>query len=241
MKDRSSSICVGVCLAIASQLGCVGEGAPPTAGGDGGPLHTGAVLPWKEGNRWTYRVTDDTGVTTKVTTIQALEPVGLGPHMEVMAYKVETKKQDGMDTTISWQAPVGDVVVRYREQSYALSTGMLELEEYWDPSKLHIDGSDEHTKAGAKWVQQYTETKVPVTDGVLGSPSPAQTADAWQVLDAAEDRVAVTVPAGTFDDPIIFQKAGGSSLKTYWYVRGIGKVKETGGQTEELVSYELAP
>ena len=36
-------------------------------------------------------------------------------------------------------------------------------------------------------------------------------------------------------------KAGGSNLKTYWYVPGVGKVKETGGQTEELVSYEVAP
>jgi hypothetical protein len=39
----------------------------------------------------------------------------------------------------------------------------------------------------------------------------------------------------------VLQKAGSSTAKTYWYVRGIGKVKETGGQTEELVSYEVQP
>ena len=31
-------------------------------------------------------------------------------------------------------------------------------------------------------------------------------------------------------------------MKTYWWARGIGKVKEIGdNQTEELVSYQVAP
>ena len=49
----------------------------------------------------------------------------------------------------------------------------------------------------------------------------------------------VTVPPDTYEDPVVIQKAGGSSLKTYWYVRGIGKVKEAGGQTEELASFTV--
>ena len=51
-------------------------------------------------------------------------------------------------------------VVRLREQSFGAKTGKLELEEYWDPYKLHIDGTDEHLQAGAKWVEVYEETKV---------------------------------------------------------------------------------
>ena len=52
----------------------------------------------------------------------------------------------------------------------------------------------------------------------------------------------VTVPAGTFT-AVYIQKvsATGGSAKTYWYVPGVGKVKELGGQLEELVSYSLAP
>jgi hypothetical protein len=50
----------------------------------------------------------------------------------------------------------------------------------------------------------------------------------------------VTVPAGTFH-ALILQKAGSSVAKTYWFVRGVGKVKETGGQTEELVEYHVVP
>ena len=48
----------------------------------------------------------------------------------------------------------------------------------------------------------------------------------------------VEVPAGKFH-AIVLQKAGGDTLKTYWFVPGIGKVKETGGQTEALVSYSV--
>jgi hypothetical protein len=39
---------------------------------------------------------------------------------------------------------------------------------------------------------------------------------------------------------VVLQKVGGSTPKTYYYARGVGKLKETGGQTEELVDYELA-
>jgi len=33
----------------------------------------------------------------------------------------------------------------------------------------------------------------------------------------------------------VFIKAGGDKPKKYWYQRGVGKIKETGTQTEELV------
>jgi len=221
--------------------GCLGSGEDAAADG-GGMDHVGPLLPWKAGNSWTYRVTDDEGITTKVTTISGeTESVGLGPLKDVTAYRVTTQKLNGADQTIGWQMVVGDLVVRYREQSYAKSTGKLELEEYWQPYKVHIDGSAEHTRSGATWVTQYDETKVPVVDDVLGMPSTAATADAWKILNASTDHVPITVPAGTFQDPVIIQKAGGSSVKTYWYVRGIGKVKETGGQTEELVSFTVSP
>jgi hypothetical protein len=222
--------------------GCLGSGEDASDAGSSAMDHMGALLPWKPGNSWTYRVTDNDGVTTKTTTISAApEPVGLGPLKDTMAYKVITKKSNGMDQTVSWQAPLGDIVVRYREQSYAASTGLLELEEYWEPYKIHIDGSAEHTTSGARWPATYNETKVKVVDGMLGTPDTEPTNDAWQVLNASTEHVGVTVPKGTYEDPVIIQKAGGSSLKTYWYVRGIGKVKESGGQIEELTDFTLAP
>ena len=123
----------------------------------------------------------------------------------------------------------GERVVRYREQSFHASTGELELEEQWDPPKLHIDDSAEHVALGASWLEVYEETKLP-TDG---EQSTETARDRWTMI--AEDE-SVTVPAGTFR-ALVLRKAGGSSSKTYWYVRGIGKVKEIGGQTEELATY----
>lgn len=65
-----------------------------------------------------------------------------------------------------------------------------------------------------------------------------QVTDLWSVV--AVDQ-SVTVPAGTFKALVVRRRAnaGTGSDKTFWFVRGIGKVKETGvgEQTEELTSY----
>jgi hypothetical protein len=77
------------------------------------------------------------------------------------------------------------------------------------------------------------ETKLPVG----GQPTTHEARDRWTVLSESE---MITVPAGTFD-AVVLQKVGGTSSKMYWYVRGLGKVKETGGQTEELTSWTVSP
>jgi len=223
-------LALSVCLAL---VACGGD-EPGGAASDAAVIATsGPILPFKEGNTWTYKVTGDGEVSNKVTTIGAAEAVGgTGPHAAATAFKVVTKK-GATDQTLSWQAVDGERVVRYREQAFHEGTGELEEEEHWDPAKLHIDGSPAHTAAGASWLESYQETKLPV-----GKPASTETArDRWTV--DAVDQV-ITVPAGTFR-AIVFIKAGGSTLKTYWYVPGVGKVKETGGQTEELVSYKVVP
>jgi len=88
------------------------------------------------------------------------------------------------------------------------------------------------TGDGVSWIDAYTEFKLPV--GQQASPG-AQTHDQWIVLSADE---AVDVPKGHFAHAVHLQKTGGST-KEYWYVRGVGKVRETGGQTEELIDYHL--
>lgn len=207
---------------------------PAASGGDAGVRATGPLLPWKVGNSWTYRVTESGIIGTKTTTIGDLEPVGgTGPNADKMANKVVTTKRDATDRTESWQTLVGDNVVRYREKAFSASTGLLEEEEHWMPHKLHIDGTAEHLVKGVSWLEIYQETKLPVNS----PPATSEARDRWTVTSDDEE---ITVPAGTFH-AVVVQKAGGSSFKTYWYVPGIGKVKETGGQVEELVSFELAP
>ena len=210
----------------------------PDAGGgstpdSSAPMTTGPLLPWKQGNTWTYRVTGDGEQSMKVTTVGALEAIGgTGPNAAKMAFKVTTKKGP-LDQTISWQAVEGDRVVRYREQSFGARTGQLELEEHWVPHKLHVDSSAARMMAGVTWPEMYSETKAPV--GM--PPETKSTTDVWKV-DGVDQMV--TVPAGTFK-AIVLTKSGGSTQKTYWYVPGVGKVKETGGQTEELVSFTVIP
>jgi hypothetical protein len=237
--------------AIAGTTGSAGSMGPiggtgPTAGttaGAGGaagadlagagalPPGDGSFFPLVTGNSWTFRVTDAGVVSMKTQTIGALEVVGgTGPNKDAMAYRATTTKDDGGDMTVSWQAEVDGKIVRYREQAFATDATDLELEEHWDPYKLRVDASEEHLMAGATWTETYMETKLPV--GM--APSTATANDAWRVISVSES---VTVPAGTFD-ALVIEKTSGSP-KRYWFVRGVGKVKETGTQTEELASYEV--
>lgn len=217
-----------LCLSAACSSDETGNGAD-----DGAIATSGPFLPWTVGNRWTYQVTGDGETSTKETTIESEELIGgSGPNAGETALRVVTKK-GAVDQTVSWQALEGERVVRYREQAFHATSGELELEEHWDPSKLHFDHSAAHTAAQASWLEEYTETKQEADE----PPATETQRDVWTV--DAVDQV-VTVPAGTFR-AIVVQKAGGSNLKTYWYVAGVGKVKETGGQTEELVDYMVSP
>jgi hypothetical protein len=216
--------------------GTSGEaGAGGAAGSTGGagalPGGEGSFFPLTTGNSWTFRVTEAGVVTMKTQTIGPLEPVGgTGPNKDTMAYRATTEKDDGGDMTVSWQAEVDGKIVRYREQSFAATGGAVELEEHWDPYKLRVDATEAHLMQGATWTEMYSETKM-----LMGMPAmTAAGSDAWRVVAVDEP---VTVPAGTFD-ALVIEKMGGTP-KRYWFVRNVGKVKETGTQTEELASYEV--
>jgi len=219
------------------QVGVAGEGGDGGDGGDGGELPAGSLLPWQTGNRWSYRVTQDGQQSLKVTTVGELQEVGgSGPDAESSAFHVVTiKGTDATDRTESWQGPATDGsqrIVRYREQAFGAKTGELQLEEHWDPPKLHVDGSEERLLEDSAWIEVYSETKLEV--GL--APATHEVREHWRVL---SDDETVTVPAGTFAHAVHLRKTVGDSLKEYWYVRGVGKVKEAGSQTEELTEYSV--
>jgi hypothetical protein len=194
------------------------------------------LLPLETGNSWTYRVTDGDVVETKIQTVGELEPVGgSGPHADVMAFRMTTVRGvDGANETVSFQGYSGSRVVRYREQAYNATTGDLDIEEHWDPYKLRVDQAEEFLEDGASFLETYDETKL-----VPGEePTTATRSDRWTVLAAS---VTVTVPAGTFEALKINRVSSSQgAVKTYWFVENVGKVKEEGGQLEELESYEVA-
>lgn len=216
----------------AAALSEAGPGPSEASTSDAGPPPD-TLLPFHPGATWTYRVTSASGTAMKVTTVGAEEMVGgTGPNAQKRAFKVTTTK-GASDKTVSWQAVEGDSVLRYREISYAATTGQPELEEHWVPHKLHVHSAAMYRAAGKKWMESYQETKA-----MVGMPATtASVTDTWSV-DAA--KVKVTVPAGTFD-AVVLIKSTATGSKTYWYVPGVGKVKETGGQTEELVSFDVGP
>ena len=83
----------------------------------------------------------------------------------------------------------------------------------------------------------YVKLEVdPVTKGVTTKDK----SDQWTVEALDES---VTVPAGTFTALRVYRvgEEDGQASKRYWFVKGVGKVKEVGKQTEELMSYELTP
>ena len=224
---------------VAVAAGCggtdPGEEDDDGAGGGSGMIEGEPFLPLTEGNRWVYNVTQDGTVSEKTTVVGPLEGVGGGgPHANEMAHRITTSKgSNGADETISWQAWVGTRAVRYREQAFGATSGMLTLEEHWSPAKLRVDQTPENAVAGATWLETTSETKL----AVGSSPVTSTVSDRWTVL---ADDVTLTVPAGTFENVLHVQKVGASSNKQYWWAKGVGKLKETGSQTEELVSYEVA-
>jgi hypothetical protein len=190
---------------------------------------TGSLLPLVPGNRWTYRVTDDDEVTQKTVRVGASRTVGGdGPNAGATAFEV-TSDKDGA-SAVSLVADLDGKIVRYTEDELS-GKGKLERSYVWAPHRLYIDGTAEHVVAGASWLEEPEETSTKADEAAELSTL----RERWQVIASQEK---VTVPAGTFD-ALVVQKAGGVKLKTYWYVPGLGKVKETGGQTEELVDYDV--
>jgi hypothetical protein len=199
---------------------------------------TSERLPLAVGNSWTFVVTDDAGDAPleKTQTVLGRGSVGLGPSAHVEAFRLTTRKTGDPEwaRTESHQGVVVDPlsgglrVVRYRETSFDPESGAVDVDEYWDEYRLRVD--DFHEAATGTWTEEYLESTLEAgEEPELDVPR----TETWNV---ATDHEEVTVPAGTFRAVVVVRQAKDpSDAKTYWFVDGVGKVKETGGKTEELV------
>lgn len=239
-------------ILLVAGIGCGGNSGSMTQPG------TGPWVPLKVGNSWTYTVTDvDGSVSAKVQGVTAQTLVGgTGPSASKMAYKLVTGDRfDDKNGDVSYQDWVDSRLVRYREISISGSSGATKKEEHYDPARLRLDDTEGHRSMGDSWPESYTTVEIDtpsvaadagVPDGGAGADAGVittmkQVVDVWNVI--AVDQT-VTVPKGTFK-ALVVQRLGnsGASDKTFWFVRGIGKVKETGvgDQTEVLSDYEIKP
>ena len=180
-------------------------------------------------NTWTYQGHQSTGdVSIKVNTPRRGADRRQRPFTTACAQVVTPKS--GGTTRRSAGSSARRPGAALREQA-SRGYGLLELESTWIRTSFASTALRAHG-AGFSWLR------------VQGNQASVGDTPALHELRSLGMRAvgeSVTVPAGTFTDTVVLEKIGGSVLKTYWFARGVGKVKETGGQTEELVEYGVSP
>jgi hypothetical protein len=182
------------------------------------------LFPLAVGNTWQYRVTSGAGaVSEKVQTVSGTVAVG-----SETAFRLTTMRANERETT-SVQIARDGVLLRLEEESYR--SGVLTEHVLYDPGSIRVDSN--HVRAGDVYESRHAKKKVDTRGTVLSS---IDVVHRFTVESAGEP---IDVPLGRFTAIRIKREGSDDSTKTYWFVDGIGKVKEIGGQTEELVRADL--
>ena len=215
-----------VIVLLSALAACGGEDRPA---GDCVPADTDRLLPYAVGYSWTYEVTNiDTQETSTKTQSVLREMDNPDDGMPVMVQ--ETNKVEGR--TVSWMRTEGEALIRLQQEDYD-PAGALERTTVYDPGKIRLDESAERVAAGASFDESYT--------AVIYDPAGIETAreartEQWQVLSVGQP-----CPGDFADyDCLQIQRARvGTPAKIFWFAPGIGKVRETGGQIEQLTACSL--
>ena len=203
-------------LVLVFAAACGSEPTPPS---------TDPLIPVAIGNHWKYRVTSATGVVSdKIQTITATVTGG---------YRFETTRgTTGTKETLSVQRIENGQLIRLEEEGY--KNDVLQERYRYEPSSLRADSN--HLTSGETYETTHTKIALDARDNVLVRTTVQHR---FTVVSGAE---LVEVPAGRFTAVHLKREdLADHDIKEFWYVQGLGKVKETGGQTEELVEYQLAP
>ena len=223
---------------VAGGCGSGSGGSSSPLSGEGGTTGTPTITsgdyePLAVGVTWTYHVNDNGVTYDKVSTVQETEDAG-GPDAGITVFHlVDTFPADTQDT---WYQVDGQVVKRLHDDDLD-ATGHVKTDDWYDPFRLRVDETPEHTTAGATWSLTYTDNHTSSTK----PPTATTKTDAWRVDGVDEP---ITVPYGTFLSLHVTRTdTSDGSTKSFWFVRGIGKVKEStsGGHTELLANRTPAP
>jgi len=183
-------------------------------------------LPYAVGYRWSYRITDlESGERTVKD--QRIDPEMNHPKYGPVVVQV-TGKING--ETISLSRREGDRVLRFQQEDRD-ENGALERTTIYEPPQIRIDETSEHLAVGAEWDEAYTEIEL---DPKGTEVQRTETIDHIEVI-GDDDRC--DSPMGEFRC-LRFRRtriAGGVAEKEFQFARGIGKIREIGGnQLEEL-------
>jgi hypothetical protein len=208
---------------FAVSLAC-GTEPPRNVPADSGTSMPTPFLPVAVGYKWTYRVISASNVeSTKVQTIT--ESVVVDGET---AYVFETARANDRGTR-SIQRLIDNRLLRLSEES--LQGGAVSARYRFSPIGLRIDGDQIST--GDIYMDTHEKEELDAQGQVIATETKIHT------FEVEADKELVTVPAGEFEAIRIRRDREGGSSKTYWFVPGLGKIKEIGGQTEELVSAAL--
>lgn len=203
---------------IAALCSACGTAEPYTA------IEQESLFPLAVGYRWEFQVTKSgDSPSTKVQTVTGTASVdGLDAF-------VLTSENDE-DRTVSVQYLDGTKLMRASEISY--EDGIVKERLHYVPAALRLDTAS--LAIGTRYQNEHTEEELDENGATIGTP--VEKKEIF-IVEAVDDPV--TVPAGTFSAVRLRRTSSTGSAKTYWYVPGLGKIKEVGGQTEALVSAQL--
>lgn len=182
------------------------------------------LFPLAVGNRWTFRVTDSSGVVFTKTQ----EVTGMGTTVDGKTAFVTLTGRAEDKGTRSLQGYEGDRMVRYTEQT--LEAGGVLFDYRFEPAALRVHSG--LIEVGDTYTDTHEKLKLDANGAVLEVEPKVH---AYRV-EAIET---IQVPAGDFECIRISRTSETTTDKIYWYAKGVGKVKEIGGQTEELASVDV--
>jgi hypothetical protein len=230
-------------LIITATAGC-GSGSggttgPIGAGGTGGSTITGPIQttsgpyePLAIGATWTYHVNDQGVLYDKVSTAESSEDV-TGQFAGVIAFRVHDVFPNDQQQT--WYQVDGLLVKRLRESALTKDGLTTKSEDWYSPYRLRVDETPEHLVAGATWQLPYSD----LHKNPAKPDSTAAHTDSFTVNAVDEP---IQVPAGAFLSLHITRTdSSDGSTKSFWFVRGVGKVRESTSTShiEELATYQL--
>jgi len=242
MRIAMTMTWVGCALAGALAGGCGGGSTGASGavhpGGTGGTTITGPIQetsgpyqPLAVNAAWTYHVDDKGVIYDKNSTVEAQEDAG-GPKAGTMAFRWrDTFPSNGQ---LTWYVVDGDIVQRIHEIALD-STGANKSEDWYDPYRLRVDTTAEHMVVGATYTNTYVDHHTSRT-----KPATNDTLNDALAVDGVDEPVGV--PAGNYKSlHLTHTDATDGSTKDYWFVKGVGKVREqtSSGHIEELTSFKL--
>jgi len=221
---------------VAFAVGCGEGGSLPDGKNPPGPGNTNtqvtstdqSLWPLSTGSVWEYRITDEVdGVFEKKVEVVGPQNVPVTNEAAVFVKSIQPHLEER-----SWQQTSKGIVVRLREEDY-VGGNRVRLTTWTPGTVKSIDAPQ-----ALNWTHQATVREL-IVDGSGGVLEDRDKTFTWVVRAVNET---VTVPAGTFTNAIKLErdrpdKTG--KLRTYWLVPGVGKVREEGERTEELLRYDV--